>query len=129
MAILTSDNVLGLGVSQDAYDSISMNRKSTFVNIFTKDEEFLVSVNTLDMKQGSDFLFLAEVLRAAELNNLVELNSLCEFKGVYFRLAAVQTSELQSSLKRNIAKREDFQKKAPTAPAQPTQTAIQQPTF
>lgn len=129
MAILTSDRVLGLGVSQDAYDSISMNRKSTFVNIFTKDEEFLVSVNTLDMKQGSDFLFLAEVLRAAELANLVELNSLCEFKGIYFRLAAVQTSELQSNLKRNIAKREDF-KKAPAAPAQPVvQTAIQQPTF
>lgn len=125
---LTSEQVLSLGVSQDQYDSVSMNRKSTFINLFNSDEEFLVSANTLDMKQGSDFLFLSEVLRAAELNNLVEVNSLCEFKGIKFRLAAVPTSELQSGLKRNLARKEDFQKKS-QAPAAPAQTAIQQPQF
>lgn len=127
MAILTSDNVLALGVGQDQYDAISLNRKSTFINLFDSNEEFIVSVNTLDMKGGSDFLFLAEVLRAAELAAKVELNSLCQYKGLTFRLAAVQTSEINSPLKRNLAKKEDFQKKVtPTAPIQnqPIQQAV-----
>lgn len=122
MATITSDKILALGVTQDAYDSISLNRKSTFINIYDVNEEYVFSANTLEMKQGSDYLFLAEVLRAAELLNLVEINSLCSYKGFLFRLAAVQTTELNSPLKRNVAKKEDFQKKqAPQAPAQPIQ--------
>lgn len=123
---LSKDEILSLPVDQAAYDAVSLNRKSTFINIFDVDEEFVASVNTLDMKKGADFLFLAEVCRAAELKNLIPVNSLCNYKGLTFRLAAVQTSELQSNLKRNVAKREDFQKKS-TQPAVP-QTAIQ-PTF
>lgn len=125
MAVLNSDTILSLGVDQPQYDSISLNRKSTFINLFNDEEEFVVSVNTLEMKQGGDFLFLSEVLRAAELNNLAPLNSLATYKGLTFRLAAVQTSELQSGLKRNVAKKEDFQKKSP--PAQPAQNQAQQP--
>lgn len=122
MAILTKDEILTLPVTQEQYDAISLNRKSTFVNIFDADNEFVVSVNTLDMKGGSDILFLGEVLRAAELAGKVEINSLCSYKGILFRLSAVQTTELNSPLKRNVAKREDFQKKqAPQAPAQPIQ--------
>lgn len=125
--VLTDKEVLALSVSQDQYDAISMNRKSTFVNIFDGEGEYSHTANTLDMKKGQDVLFLAEVLRAAELAGLVPVNSVCEYKGLKFRLSAVQTSELQSGLKRNLAKKEDFQKKvAPTAPV--AQTAIQ-PTF
>lgn len=128
--IISSDKVLALGVSQPQYDSVSMNRRSTFINLYDINDEFVVSVNTLDMKGGSDFLFLSEVLRAAELNNLIELNSICEYKGLKFRLSAVQTSELQSNLKINVAKREDFQKKsAPTAPVQAQSQHIQQNVF
>lgn len=125
--VLTSDKVLALDVTQEQYDSVSMNRKSTFVNIFDGEGEYSHTANTLDMKKGQDVLFLAEVLRAAELAGLVPVNSVVAFKGLTFRLSAVQTTELQSGLKRNLAKKEDFQKKvAPTAPAQ---TAIQQPQF
>lgn len=125
MANLNSDKVLSLGVSQDQYDSVSMNRKSTFINLYDENDEYVVSVNTLEMKQGSDFLFLAEVLRAAELAGLIELNSLCSFKGLKFRLAAVQTSALNTGLKINVAKKEDWKKSNQAAPVAPTQTAIQ----
>lgn len=129
--VLSSDKVLALAVTQEQYDSVSMNRKSTFVNIFDGEGEYSHTANTLDMKKGQDVLFLAEVLRAAELAGLVPVNSVVAFKGLIFRLSAVQTTELQSGLKRNLAKKEDFQKKvAPTAPvATQTQTAIQQPQF
>ena len=124
--VFTSEEVLALTVTQEQYDSISMNRKSTFVNIFDGEGEYSHTANTLDMKKGQDVLFLAEVLRAAEIAALVPVNSLVSYKGLTFRLSAVQTSELQSGLKRNVAKKEDFQKKvAPTAPVAPTQTAIQ----
>lgn len=123
--VLTSDKVLALAVTQEQYDSVSINRKSTFVNIFDGEGEYSHTANTLDMKKGQDVLFLAEVLRAAELAGLVPVNSVVSHKGLIFRLSAVQTSELQSGLKRNLAKKEDFQKKeAPVAPTQ-TQTAIQ----
>lgn len=123
--IFSKDEILQLAVTQDEYDKISLNRKSTFVNIFDSENEFVVSVNTLDMKKGQDFLFLAEVLRAAEIAGLVPVNSLVSYKGLSFRLSAVQTSELQSGLKRNLAKKEDFQKQAPQAPAQqPIQQAV-----
>lgn len=126
---LSKDDVLSLPVTQPMYDAISINRKSTFINIFDVDGEYIASVNTLDMKNGADYLFLAEVMRAGELNNLIPVNSLCNYKGLSFRLSAVQTSELQSNLKRNLAKKEDFQKKvAPTAPVQNTQP-IQQAVF
>lgn len=127
--VFTSDKVLALAVTQEQYDSVSMNRKSTFVNIFDGEGEYSHTANTLDMKKGQDVLFLAEVLRAAELAGLVPVNSVVSYKGLTFRLSAVQTSELQSGLKRNLAKKEDFQKKeAPAIPTQ-TQTAIQQPQF
>ena len=121
--VFTSEEVLALTVTQEQYDSISMNRKSTFVNIFDGEGEYSHTANTLDMKKGQDVLFLAEVLRAAEIAALVPVNSLVSYKGLTFRLSAVQTSELQSGLKRNVAKKEDFQKKV--APVAPTQTAIQ----
>lgn len=121
-SIFSKDEILQLAVTQDEYDKISLNRKSTFINLFDADNEFVVSVNTLDMKKGQDFLFLAEVLRAAEIAGLVPVNSLVSYKGLSFRLSAVQTTELNSPLKRNVAKKEDFQKKqAPQAPAQPIQ--------
>ena len=123
--VYSSEEVLSLPVTQEQYDSVSMNRKSTFVNIFDGEGEYSHTANTLDMKKGQDVLFLSEVLRAAEVNGLVPVNSLVSYKGLTFRLSAVQTTELQSGLKRNLAKKEDFQKKvAPTAPTQ-TQTAIQ----
>lgn len=116
--VLTNDAVLALGVSQTQYDSVSLNRKSTFVNLFDENGDFVVSANTLDMKGGQDALFLAEVLRAAELGGLVPLNSLVSYKGLKFRLAAIQTSALNTGLKINAAKKEDFKKSsAPTAPA------------
>ena len=126
--VYTNDEVLALPVTQEQYDSISMNRKSTFVNVFDSEGEYSHTANTLDMKKGQDILFLSEVLRAAEVNNLVPVNSLVTFKGLIFRLSAVQTSELQTSLTRNVAKKEDFQKKVPPAAPQQSQTAIQ-PTF
>ena len=122
--VFTSEEVLALAVTQEQYDAISMNRKSTFVNIFDGDEEYSHTANTLEMKKGQDVLFLAEVLRAAEIAGLVPVNSIVSYKGLTFRLSAVQTSELQSGLKRNVAKKEDF-KKEPKAPVAPTQTAIQ----
>lgn len=122
--VFTSEEVLALAVTQEQYDAISMNRKSTFVNIFDGDGEYSHTANTLEMKKGQDVLFLAEVLRAAEIAGLVPVNSIVSYKGLTFRLSAVQTSELQSGLKRNVAKKEDF-KKEPKAPVAPTQTAIQ----
>ena len=122
--VFTSEEVLALAVTQEQYDAISMSRKSTFVNIFDGDGEYSHTANTLEMKKGQDVLFLAEVLRAAEIAGLVPINSIVSYKGLTFRLSAVQTSELQSSLKRNVAKKEDF-KKEPKAPVAPTQTAIQ----
>ena len=122
--VYSSEEVLSLPVTQEQYDAISLSRKSTFVNIFDGDGEYSHTANTLDMKKGQDILFLAEVLRAAETVELVSVNSLVSYKGLTFRLSAVQTTNLQSGLKRNLAKKEDFQKKvAPTAPVQ--QTAIQ----
>lgn len=124
--IYSDAEVLALNVTQAQYDSVSVNRKSTFANIFDENAEFVVSFNTLDAKGGNDILFLTEVLRAAEVNNLVPFNSLVKYKGLCYRLSAIQTSELNSGLKRNNAKREDF-KKSPAAPAAPqTNTAIQQ---
>lgn len=122
--VYTNEEILSLPVTQEQYDAISLSRKSTFVNIFDGDGEYSHTANTLDMKKGQDVLFLSEVLRAAEINNLVPVNSLVTFKGLIFRLSAVQTTELQSGLKRNLAKKEDF-KKEPKAPVAPTQTAIQ----
>lgn len=122
--VFTSDEVLALAVTQEQYDSVSMNRKSTFVNIFDGDGEYSHTANTLEMKKGQDVLFLAEVLRAAETANLVPVNSLVSYKGLIFRLSAVQTTELQSGLKRNLAKKEDF-KKTPSAPSAPSATPIQ----
>ena len=122
--VYTNEEILSLPVTQEQYDAISLSRKSTFVNIFDSDGEYSHTANTLDMKKGQDILFLAEVLRAAEINSLVPVNSLVNYKGLTFRLSAVQTSELQSGLKRNVAKKEDF-KKEPKAPVAPTQTAIQ----
>lgn len=122
--VFTNEEVLALPVTQEAYDAVSMNRKSTFVNIFDGDKEYSHTCNTLDMKKGQDVLFLAEVLRAAENLGLVPVNSLVTYKGLTFRLSAVKTTELQSSLKINLAKKEDF-KKSPEAPVAPTQTAIQ----
>ena len=124
--VYTNVEILALAVTQDMYDAISLNRKSTFVNVFDADGEYSHTANTLDMKKGQDVLFLAEVLRAAEVNKLVPVNSLCLYKGLIFRLSAIQTSALQTGLTINVAKKEDFQKKAPTAPAQAGQTAIQQ---
>ena len=122
--VFTSEEVLALAVTQEQYDALSLNRKSTFVNIFDGDGEYSHTANTLEMKKGQDVLFLAEVLRAAEIAGLVPVNSIVSYKGLTFRLSAVQTSELQSGLKRNVAKKEDF-KKEPKAPVAPTQTAIQ----
>ena len=123
--VFTSEEILALPVTQEQYDSVSMNRKSTFINIFDGDDEYSHTANTLEMKKGQDILFLSEVLRAAELAKLVPINSVVSYKGLKFRLSAVQTTELSTGLKRNLAKKEDFQKKvAPTAPTQ-TQTAIQ----
>ena len=122
--VYTNEEILSLPVTQEQYDAISLSRKSTFVNIFDGDGEYSHTANTLDMKKGQDILFLAEVLRAAEINSLVPVNSLVNYKGLTFRLSAVQTSELQSGLKRNVAKKEDF-KKEPKAPVAPTQTASQ----
>ena len=127
--VFTDKEVLALAVTQEQYDAVSVNRKSTFVNIFDGDNEYSHTANTLEMKKGQDVLFLAEVLRAAETAGLVPINSLVSYKGLTFRLSAVQTTELQSGLKRNLAKKEDF-KKTPTAPVAPVaQTAIQQPQF
>ena len=122
--VYSNEEVLSLPVTQEQYDSISLSRKSTFVNIFDGDGEYSHTANTLDMKKGQDVLFLSEVLRAAETAGLVPVNSLVSYKGLTFRLSAVQTSELQTGLKRNLAKKEDF-KKEPKAPVAPTQTAIQ----
>lgn len=122
--VYTNEEILSLPVTQEQYDAISLSRKSTFVNIFDGDGEYSHTANTLDMKKGQDILFLSEVLRAAETTNLVPVNSLVSYKGLIFRLSAVQTTELQSGLKRNLAKKEDF-KKEPKAPVAPTQTAIQ----
>lgn len=125
--VYSNEEILALPVTQDQYDAVSLNRRSTFVNIFDGEGEYSHTTNTLDMKRGQDFLFLSEVLRAGEINGLVPVNSLCTYKGLIFRLGAVQTSELQSGLKRNLAKKEDFQKeKVPAAPAQTQKTAIQQ---
>ena len=127
--VFTSEEVLALAVTQEQYDAVSVNRKSTFVNVFDGDNEYSHTANTLEMKKGQDILFLAEVMRAAELAGLVPVNSVCEYKGLKFRLSAVQTSELQSGLKRNVAKKEDF-KKTPTAPVAPVATATPiQPQF
>lgn len=127
--VYSNEEILSLPVTQEMYDAISLSRKSTFVNVFDSEGEYSHTANTLDMKKGQDVLFLSEVLRAAETNGLIPVNSLCSYKGLLFRLSAVQTTELQTGLKRNVAKKEDFQKKvAPTAPTQ-TQTAIQQPQF
>lgn len=122
--VYTNEEILSLPVTQEQYDAISLSRKSTFVNIFDGDGEYSHTANTLDMKKGQDILFLSEVLRAAETNGLVPVNSLVTYKGLIFRLSAVQTSELQTGLKRNLAKKEDF-KKEPKVPVAPTQTAIQ----
>lgn len=123
--MFSNEKILSLGVSQDAYDQVSLNRKSTFINLFDNEGEFLISVNTLDMKGGTDFLFLAEVCRAAEMSNLIPVNSLVAYKGITFRLAAVQTSALQTGLKINVAKREDFKKsQAPAVPAQAQQQNV-----
>lgn len=123
--VYTNEEILSLPVTQEQYDEISLSRKSTFINVFDNEGEYSHTANTLDMKRGQDVLFLAEVLRAAETNGLIPVNSLCEYKGLIFRLSAVQTSELQTGLKRNVAKKEDFKKaSAPVVPAQ-TQTAIQ----
>lgn len=123
--VYSNEEVLSLPVTQEQYDAISLSRKSTFVNIFDGEGEYSHTANTLDMKKGQDVLFLSEVLRAAEIAGLVPVNSLVSYKGLTFRLSAVQTSELQSGLKRNVAKKEDFQKKvAPTAPVA-TATPIQ----
>lgn len=127
--VYTNEEILSLPVTQEQYDAVSVNRKSTFVNVFDNEGEYSHTANTLDMKKGQDVLFLSEVLRAAETAGLVPVNSLVSYKGLLFRLSAVQTTELQSGLKRNLAKKEDFQKKvAPTAPVA-QQTAIQQPQF
>ena len=122
--VYTNEEILSLPVTQEQYDAISLNRKSTFINIFDGDGECSHTANTLDMKKGQDVLFLSEVLRAAETANLVPVNSLVSYKGLIFRLSAVQTTELQSGLKRNLAKKEDF-KKAPSAPVAPSATPIQ----
>lgn len=122
--VYSNEEVLSLPVTQEQYDEISLSRKSTFVNVFDGDGEYSHTANTLDMKRGQDVLFLSEVLRAAETAGLVPVNSLVSYKGLIFRLSAVQTSELQTGLKRNVAKKEDFQKKAPTAPVATT-TPIQ----
>ena len=122
--VYTNEEILSLPVTQEQYDAISLNRKSTFINIFDGDGEYSHTANTLDMKKGQDVLFLSEVLRAAETANLVPVNSLVSYKGLIFRLSAVQTTELQSGLKRNLAKKEDF-KKAPSAPVAPSATPIQ----
>lgn len=121
--VYTNEEILSLPVTQEQYDAISLSRKSTFVNVFDYDGEYSHTANTLDMKKGQDVLFLAEVLRAAETNGLIPVNSLVTFKGLIFRLSAVQTSELTTGLKRNLAKKEDFKKAS--APVAPTQTAIQ----
>lgn len=121
--IYSNKEVLSLPVTQEMYDAVSMNRKSTFVNVFDSDGEYSHTANTLDMKKGQDVLFLSEVLRAAEINSLIPVNSLCTYKGLIFRLSAVQTSELQTGLKRNLAKKEDFKKA--TAPVAPVAQAAQ----
>ena len=117
--VYTNEEILSLPVTQEQYDSVSVNRKSTFINIFDGDDEYSHTANTLEMKKGQDILFLAEVLRAAELASLVPINSVVSYKGLKFRLSAVQTTELKTNLKRNLAKKEDF-KKALTAPVATT---------
>lgn len=127
--VYSNEEILSLPVTQEMYDAISLSRKSTFVNVFDGEGEYSHTANTLDMKKGQDVLFLSEVLRAAETNGLIPVNSLCSYKGLLFRLSAVQTSELQTGLKRNLAKKEDF-KKAPSAPVAPVATATPiQPQF
>lgn len=126
--VFTSEEVLALAVTQEQYDAVSLSRKSTFVNVFDNEGEYSHTANTLDMKKGQDILFLSEVLRAAETAGLVPINSLVSYKGLTFRLSAVQTTELQSGLKRNVAKKEDF-KKAPSAPVAPAQQTAIQPQF
>lgn len=127
--VFTSEEVLALAVTQEQYDAVSLSRKSTFVNIFDNEGEYSHTANTLDMKKGQDILFLSEVLRAAETAGLVPVNSLVSYKGLTFRLSAVQTTELQSGLKRNVAKKEDF-KKTPSAPVAPVAAATPiQPQF
>ena len=123
--VYSDKEVLALPVTQEMYDAVSINRKSTFITVFDSEGEYSHTINTLDMKKGQDALFLSEVLRAAEINNLVPVNNLVVFKGLIFRLSAVQTTELQSGLKRNLAKKEDF-KKEPKAPVATTSTPIQQ---
>lgn len=125
--VYTNEEILSLPVTQEQYDSISLSRKSTFVNVFDNEGEYSHTTNTLDMKRGQDVLFLSEVLRAAETAGLVPINSLVSYKGLTFRLSAVQTSELQTGLKRNLAKKEDFKKapSAPVAPVAPSATPIQ----
>ena len=125
--VYTNEEILSLPVTQEQYDAISLSRKSTFVNVFDNEGEYSHTTNTLDMKRGQDVLFLSEVLRAAETAGLVPINSLVSYKGLTFRLSAVQTSELQTGLKRNLAKKEDFKKapSAPVAPVAPSATPIQ----
>ena len=122
MNAYTNEEILALPVTQEQYDAISTNRKSTFVNIFDGNGEYSHTVNTLDMKGGQDILFLSEVLRAAETAGLIPVNSLCTYKGLVFRLGAVQTTELQTTLKRNLAKRDDF-KKSPAVSVVPAPQA------
>lgn len=129
LVLYTKDQILSLPVDQTSYDSISLNRKSTFINIYNNKGEYSHNSNTLDMKDGQDYLFLAEVMRAAEMSQTLPLNSLAIHEGIIFRLGAVQTSSLQTNLKMNVAKREDWKKnQAPAAPAQ-SQPIQNQPKF
>lgn len=121
LVVFTKDQVLALPVDQAAYDSVSLNRKSTFINIYNERGEYSHSTNTLEMKDGQDYLFLAEVLRAAELGGKAALNSLAIHDGIIFRLGAVQTSSLNTNLKINVAKKEDWKKANQAAPAAPAQ--------
>lgn len=131
LVVFSKDQVLALPVDQPTYDSVSLNRKSTFINIYNERGEYSHSANILEMKDGQDYLFLAEVLRAAELGGKAALNSLAIHDGIIFRLGAVQTSTLNTNLKINVAKKEDWKKANQAQPAAPAQaqaqgTAIQQ---
>lgn len=128
LVLFSKEQILALPVDQAAYDAISINRKNTFINIYNNKGEYSHNTNIFDMKNGQDYLFLAEVLRAAEMSGTVALNSLAIHEGIIFRLGAIQTSTLETNLKINVAKREDWKKSSQTAPTVPTQTqtAIQQ---
>lgn len=135
-SIFSKDEILQLAVTQDEYDKVSLNRTSSFVNEYVFDDEtkewtFSHAPNSFDLKKGRTILALTEIMRAAENMGLIPVNSLVVVDSVAYRKAAVQTTELNTALKLNLPKKDDFKKQtAPAAPAQGQQPIQQnQPRF